>query len=315
MMRSPLVSVIIPCFNQGHFLAEAIESALAQSYRPLEIVVVDDGSSDDSAQVARRYAGVKLIRQPNRGLSAARNAGLEASAGAYLVFVDADDRLLGEALQAGVNDLAEHPECAFVYGHYRLIAADGAPLPSAEGRRVGADHYLEMLRANCIGMHATVMYRRAVFNDVGGFDTTLGACEDYDLYLRITRRFAVHCHAAVVAEYRQHDANMSKDAGLMLKTALAVIGRQRPYVSGNATARMAYRAGVRYWQEYYGRRLIKTVRSQAQAHDWVNAWRGTFTLLRYCPRDIASRAAKKIIRPAARMPRRFSFKLSRSSGK
>ena len=311
MMRSPLVSVIIPCFNQGRFLADAIESALGQSYRPLEIIVVDDGSTDDSARVAQQYAGVKLIRQANGGLSAARNAGLEASAGTYLVFVDADDRLLSEALRAGVNDLSAHPECAFVYGHYRLITADGAPMPSAEARRVCENHYFEMLRGNCIGMHAAVTYRRAVFDDVGGFDTTLGACEDYDLYLRITRRFPVHCHAEVAAEYRQHDTNMSKDAGLMLKTALGVLGRQRRYIRGDAQARMAYQAGLRYWQEYYGSKLIKTVRSQAQARDWTNLWRGAFTLFRYCPRGVASRAGKKMIRTAARMPRRFSFKLSR----
>src|SRR5436309_2384320 len=108
MTRLPSVSVIIPCYNQGHFLADAIERALEQSYRPLEVIVVDDGSSDESSEVARRFEGVRLMRQPNRGLSAARNAGLAASAGDYLVFVDADDRLLRDALQAGVNGLAGH---------------------------------------------------------------------------------------------------------------------------------------------------------------------------------------------------------------
>lgn len=311
MTTSPLVSVIIPCFNQGHFLAEAIKSALEQSYRRLEVIVVDDGSTDESSQVTSRYDRVKLIRQPNSGLSAARNAGLAASVGDYVVFLDADDRLLPEALQAGVNCLASHPECAFVYGQYRLIAADGNPLPSPAPVGAPEDYYQEMLRTNCIGMHATVMYRRTVFAAVGGFDTALDACEDYDLYLRVTRRFSVHCHAGVVAEYRQHNSNMSSDAGLMLKTSLRVLGSQWRYLKGNAQDRSAYRAGVRYWQEYYGRKLIKVVRSQAQARDWKNLLSDAFTLVRYYPRGVASRAGKRIINTAARAPKRFSIKLSR----
>jgi len=311
MTRLPSVSVIIPCYNQGHFLADAIESALGQSYRPLEVIVVDDGSSDESSEVARRFEGVRLMRQPNRGLSAARNAGLAASAGDYLVFVDADDRLLRDALQAGVNGLAGHPECAFVYGHYRLITADGTPMPAAERRRAGAGHYLEMLRGNCIGMHATVMYRRVVFEAIGGFDTTLNACEDYDLYLRITKRFPIHCHAGVVAEYRQHNSNMSSDAGLMLKTSLRVLGSQRRHLKGNVQAQRAYREGIRYWQKYYGRKLIKDVRAQAQAGDWKNAVSGAFTLVRYYPGGVASKVSKRITRTAARVPKRLAIRLSR----
>ncbi|HEY7545945.1 MAG TPA: glycosyltransferase, partial [Blastocatellia bacterium] len=241
----------------------------------------------------------------------ARNAGLEASAGEYLVFVDADDRLLGGALEAGVSCLMDHPECAFAYGHYRLITERGLPMPSAESRPSPRDHYLEMLRANCIGMHATVMYRRAVFETVGGFDTKLGACEDYDLYLRITRRFAVHCHDQLVAEYRQHESNMSADAALMLKTSLRVLGRQRQHIKGNAQAQRAYRAGLRHWQEYYGCKLIKAVRSQAHAREWKQTVRGAFTLIRYCPLILARRVSKRILRTAARVPRLLSIKQSR----
>jgi glycosyltransferase involved in cell wall biosynthesis len=311
MTRLPLISVIIPCYNQGHFLAEAIESGLNQSYRRLEIIVVDDGSTDESAQVAIRYKDVRLIRQPNSGLSAARNAGLAASAGDYLVFVDADDRLLPDALQAGAQCLASHPEYAFVYGHYKLITADGHPLPATERRQAREGHYLEMLRANYIGMHATVMYRRVVFETVGGFDTTLDACEDYDLYLRITKRLPIYCHARVVAEYRQHNSNMSLDAGLMLKTSLHVLGSQRRHVKGNVQAQRAYREGIRYWQAYYGRKLIKNVRAQAQARDWKKALSGAFTLVRYYPGGVASKLSKRLISTVVRRPRRFSIRLSR----
>ncbi len=119
-----LVSVVIPCYNQSNFLGEAIESVLAQTYRHFEIIVIDDGSPDNTAEVAVRYPDVRYIRQENQGLSGARNTGFRESQGKYLVFLDADDRLLPGALQAGINCLHIHPECAFVSGHHRYIKAD-----------------------------------------------------------------------------------------------------------------------------------------------------------------------------------------------
>src|SRR6266513_5232454 len=103
MPASGLVSVIIPCYNQAHFLHEAIESVLAQTYSNREIIVVDDGSTDNTATVARCHSPPRYIYQENAGPSAARNTGFEQSRGEYLVFLDADDRLLPEALEIGVG--------------------------------------------------------------------------------------------------------------------------------------------------------------------------------------------------------------------
>src|SRR5918995_6791294 len=111
-----LVTVVIPCYNQAHFLGEAIESVLSQSYKRFEIVVVDDGSTDDTSEVATRYPRVRCIRQENRGLAGARNTGIRHCQGEYVVFLDADDRLLPEALEAGVREPGAHPEGAFVSG-------------------------------------------------------------------------------------------------------------------------------------------------------------------------------------------------------
>src|SRR5919107_192619 len=104
-----LVSVVIPCYNQAHFLSEAIESVLAQTYPYFEIIVVDDGSTDNTSEVAGRYSGVRCIRQDNQGLSGARNSGLRHSKGEYLVFLDADDRLLPQALEVGLECLRAYP--------------------------------------------------------------------------------------------------------------------------------------------------------------------------------------------------------------
>src|SRR5829696_5537524 len=169
----PLVSVVIPCYNQAHFLGEAIESVLAQSHPNFEVIVVDDGSPDNTSEVAARYPGVRLVRQENQGLSGARHAGLARSEGEYVVFLDADDRLLPEALEAHLEHLKAHPECAFVSGHYRFMTNDGSPLSERPRPIISRDRYLELLERNYIVVPAVVMYRRAIFKSVGGFDTSL----------------------------------------------------------------------------------------------------------------------------------------------
>jgi glycosyltransferase involved in cell wall biosynthesis/SAM-dependent methyltransferase len=283
----PLVTVVIPCYNQAHFLGEAIESVLSQTYRNFEVIVVDDGSTDNTSEVASRYEGVRLIWQENRGLAGARNRGLEEAKGEYVVFLDADDRLLPGALEAGLGCFEAHPECAFVFGNSRYIAEDGtllsnrgksgwAPAPHGEG-----DHYFALLRGNYISITARVMYRRAVFDDVGGFDGNVSACADYDHYLRVARRYPVQRHGEQVAEYRQHRASMSRDYALMLTSALTVLHRQRKFVRANEHYRKAYEIGDRYWREYYGDPLVGEVRIYMREGKWERALRGLSVLGRY----------------------------------
>ena len=123
-----IVTVVVTCHNQGHFLRESIGSILSQTRLPDEILIVDDGSSDNTRDEARRFPEVIYIRQDNSGLAAARNTGLSRSRGDLLVFLDADDRLLPHALEAGLDDFAAHPECAFVFGAFRRIDATGRAL-------------------------------------------------------------------------------------------------------------------------------------------------------------------------------------------
>jgi glycosyltransferase involved in cell wall biosynthesis len=123
--------------------AEAIESVLAQTYQNFEVIVVNDGSPDDTEMVVASYrdhAGVRYVWQANAGVSAARNAGLRESRGALVVFLDADDRLLPRALEIGVEALASHPDCAFVWGQCRLMAVDGRFIPARPKPRIMSDH-------------------------------------------------------------------------------------------------------------------------------------------------------------------------------
>ncbi|MGY1688895.1 glycosyltransferase [Geodermatophilus sp. SYSU D01105] len=283
----PRVSVIIPCYDQARFLGDALASVAAQTQPATEVVVVDDGSSDNTAEVARRYPGVRLVRQRNSGLAAARNTGLRHATGDYLVFLDADDRLLPPALEIGLASLSARPEHAFVFGDWRLIGADGSPLPTPERPPPDNRPYRALLRMCFISTPAAVMYRRVAVDAAGGFDETVSPSADYDLYLRLTRTWPVHGHGEVVAEYRRHGANMTLDRGLMLRSELTVLRRQRRYVGGDDDLSDAHRQGLRRAREYHGARLAREVRGLAAIGRWGPVTTGALRLLRHHPRALA----------------------------
>lgn len=275
---SPLVSVVIPCHEQAAFLPEALSSVRRQR-DPVEVLVVDDGSRDATARVAAE-AGVACLRQPHRGPSAARNLGLRESRGGYIVFLDADDRLLPGALELGSGCLHAAPAAAFAAGHYREISVDGSPRPPVPQRRLGPDPYEELLRGNSIVMHAAVMYRRGPLTEIGGFDESLTACEDYDVFLRLARLHPVLQHGAVVAEYRRHGAAMSRDAPRMLGAALEVLKAQERWVDERPQWRQAYRTGLRGWREHYARASLGKMKARIRRREPQAAVRELLTLIR-----------------------------------
>src|SRR5206468_3147814 len=202
------VAIIIPCFGQARFLAGAIDSAVRQWTRPREVIVVDDGSTEDLSKVVCGFPGVQLIRQRNRGLAAARNTGLMAAAAKRIIFLDADDRLLPRAVGAGLARFRKNPAAAFVYGAFQEVR--GTIKTRAFSR---VSHHTDLVKCNWIGMIATVMFDRRILADEGGFDETLGMAEDWDAYLRLSRRFPFAAHPTTIARYVKHDANMSGDVG------------------------------------------------------------------------------------------------------
>ena len=226
-LRAPLVSVIIPCFNQARFLGEAIASVQKQTYPNIEIIVVDDGSSDNTQQVANSFANVKYRFQSNAGLSAARNAGVRKSNGFFLVFLDADDLLYPNAVETNARFLLKNPSWAFVSGGHDKVDEWLYPLGDVENSQlIETNHYQALLKGNYIGMHAAVMYRCRVFDEFR-YDMGLKACEDYDLYLKITRKYPVGDHPVRLAAYRHHGKNMSRNHVWMLRQVLQVHARQK----------------------------------------------------------------------------------------
>jgi glycosyltransferase involved in cell wall biosynthesis len=287
----PLVSVVVPCFNQARYLGEAIDSALCQAYPLVEILVVDDGSTDDTGRVAAAFPGVTCLRQPNAGTAAARNHGLQASRGAIVIFLDADDRLRPGAVARGVDYLERHPEAAFVSGHVRLVHADGAPdvVPVHDHGPAG---YESLLRANYIWTPGIVAYRRAVLEALGGFDAGAGGSADYDLNIRIARDHAIGCHHEVVLDYRQHDANMTRNAAYMLASAVAVRRRERAHAVARG-AEDAWRSGLRGVRADFGARVVDRIKGDLVAGRRASALRGLICLLRHHPVGLAAMAAPR----------------------
>lgn len=248
------VSVVIPCFRQAHFLGEAIESVLAQTHPRIEAIVVDDGSPDNVEQVAGRYPGVRCLRQPNGGLAAARNAGLTEAGGEFLLFLDADDRLLPEAVEIGLRELRAAPAAEMAAGTWKLIGEEGEPLPAA-APEVPAEAYPALLESCFISTPAAVLYRRRLFEQIGGFDPAVSASADYDVYLKTAARFPVRLHGELVAEYRRHGANMTRDPELIMGAELAVLERQAPAVQGQPSLQAALEAGIARSRAYHGGRM------------------------------------------------------------
>jgi glycosyltransferase involved in cell wall biosynthesis len=291
-----LISVIIPCYNQAGFLRQAIESVLAQIDKDFEIIVVDDGSTEDTLGQAGRYREVIYLRQENQGLASARNTGLRASKGEFLVFLDADDRLLPEAFEIGLRSFDRHPDSAFVAGHVRLISAEGSPLPSPAPPEPFQEVYPELLRHNFIWTPGSVMYRRSAFDAVKGFNPSVDGSADYDLNIRIANRLAVHWHGKTVLEYRIHSGSMSRRASLMLKTAVTVRRSHRKFVKGNKSYAEALASGIRSVQENYGEKTIREIAASLHSREWNAVLQGALAILRYYPQGLMRVTSKKLYR-------------------
>jgi glycosyltransferase involved in cell wall biosynthesis len=287
-MSGDLVSVVITCFNQGRFLSQAIDSVLNQTHAQRELVVVDDGSTDETKTVARAYGKIRYIYQANRGTSIARNTGIRECRGVFLTFLDADDRLMPDALAAGLNCFRKYPSSGFVVGRYRKIAADGTPLSGPNRLSGSHDFYSALLQGNVIGMHATVLYRRDVLEQLGGFEPRFRGGEDYDIALRIARTFSVVEHDNLIAEYRWHDQNMSLDYRFMLRHSLDVLHEQWPYVKVKPEYKPIFKAGIANWRRYYGLLMIDDLRRQvATSGLTLEALQRSLSIVRCYPQSFA----------------------------
>ncbi len=198
-----LISVIIPVYNGERYLAEAIESVLAQSCRPLEVIVVDDGSTDGTAAVAGRFASqVHYVQQPNRGPAAARNRGLEIARGDIICFLDADDLLLKTALETQLSYLDREPGLAIAIGYCQMFR---------HITQAGAESQVELYpRPILLFIVNSMAIRKRVFDRIGPLDESLPQSEDLDWPMRAREQgVSMLVHQEVIYHYRRHGNNLT----------------------------------------------------------------------------------------------------------
>ena len=205
------VSVIVPTFDRGHLISRALDSVLSQTYTWLDLIVVDDGSADGTCDWVRtNYPQVKLLSQPNQGVSAARNRGITAARGEWIAFLDSDDAWCESKIEQQVEALAKEPRSRICHTDEIWIRNDVRVNPMNKHFKSGGNIFEQCL-LRCVISPSAVLLHRSVFEDFGGFDEELPACEDYDLWLRLTAKLPVtYLPKKLVVKYGGHDDQLSK---------------------------------------------------------------------------------------------------------
>jgi glycosyltransferase involved in cell wall biosynthesis len=213
------ISVIIPTYNYGRFIGEAVRGVIAQTLPASEIIVVDDGSTDATEEVLREFGeSVRYIRQDNQGVCAARNAGVEKSSGDFIAFADADDVWLPEKLEKQMAKFAEDSRIGLVHcgmREYDDATGETLSLHLEGGEGDVADDLLLWEKSVIVGPGATIVVRREAFKAVGGFDPEMKVGEDCDFCYRVARNFKIGFVPEILMEYRSHGTNAHGDVAEM----------------------------------------------------------------------------------------------------
>lgn len=253
---SPRVSVVIPAFNAEAYLAETVSSVLAQTFRDCEIVAVNDGSTDGTRSVLAAFGDrLRVIDQENRGLPGARNRGVAEARGEWVAFLDADDLWLPEKLEKQMALVEADPSYELVYtNRYNIgVVGDLPEVQSDVQPLLAGDVFEDLLTVGNVITVSSSLVRRSTFLALGGFDETLRAAEDWDLWLRLTATGRVGVVADPLVRYRHHAQMMSKDPTRMMLARKQVVGKAL------SSAR--------------GRSLPQRTRRRIRAATWnTNAW-------------------------------------------
>lgn len=292
MSAVPPISIVIPCFNGEKYIVETIRSALAQDWPSTDIVVVDDGSQDRSAELVRdTFPDVRLVSQPNQGVAAARNMGIQHARNDWIAFLDADDIWLAGKLERQWEQIKGNPGVRMNYTSWKVWPSEEI-LPSEqllEDVQSAADDFRQWggpsgwiypaLLLDCVVWTSTVLMHRSVLAEVGNFDQNLRIGEDYDLWLRASRVTPILRVNKPLALYRTHAASITKSApsqnyqGIVIQRALDRWALTSP--DGTvANKRTVYRALAHTWSDYASACL--------QAGRPAQAWRGSMTSIKIC---------------------------------
>lgn len=250
----PLVSVVIPSYNSASYVTAAVESVLQQSCADLEVLVIDDGSTDDTRAVISSFgAPVRYYHQPNSGVSVARNRGIAESTARYVAFLDADDTWFPSKLERQLDAMARAPGFGLCYTGFRFVDDALRPLRDFHPRQFDDALEAVLFEGNIVSSICTVLVERALFEEVGGFDPALSQCADWDMWVRLARRTRFLALDEVLVTYRQHATNMSRSAPLLERDSRRVLekGFGDPGTPDRLRSRMS-RALARNWMVLAG---------------------------------------------------------------
>ena len=273
-MPNPLVSVIVPAYNCSAYIVEAIESVLNQDYSPLEVIVVDDGSTDDTLKVLEQFRGrIQIHCQPNRGPAAARNLAVRHASGDYLAFLDGDDLWAPGHTSALMAFVTEHADTKVAYGEWIewMLEPSGtfppltyplAPMPVQIDDHNSGWVYSKLLFDAILHIIATVIHR-SVFDAVGGFDESLRTGSDYDFWLRVSRKYPVVKLRRLVAVYRQNPVSVTN-----------TVRRENNGYRVLRRALDTYGLGDEQGHSADARAVARRLSGLAFAHGYRHFWRG-----------------------------------------
>ena len=283
MITTPKVSVIIPTYNYGHYVAEAIQSVLEQTFQDFELIVVDDGSTDDTEQVVAQFGdALQYIYQHNRGYAAARNVAIQQSRGTILAFLDADDMWLPQKLAVQVDYFERHLEVGVVSASYYHIDAHGKVTGKGPHTPQAQGWLFERLltQGNFIAM-PTVAIRRQCFETVGLFDESLKTTVDWDLWLRLSSTYPFGYIDQYLAQYRLHEANMHRKADIKARDTLAVL--DKAFSKSDLPLNVRHKRG-----QVYGQAHLTIAWRYILNHQTVIARQHLFQAVKLYPRHVAN---------------------------
>jgi len=245
----PLVSIVIPAFNNAEYIEQTVQSALDQTYLNIEVIVVDDGSTDNTLEILKVFEDkIRIIAQDNGGPASARNAGIKESRGEYIAFLDGDDLFFDNKIEIQMNIFESYGQIALIYSNIQKIDEEDVPLKTEyKRRRPTGDIFKRLFRKNRIPL-STVIVKKSALDEVGLFDEDpeLISVEDYDLWLRFAARFPAYYTSRTLVKYRIHSQGISRNINRSFLGEQKVIlnnwdayKSQYPYDAGLLNERLA----------------------------------------------------------------------------
>ena len=253
----PQVSIIIPAYQHGPYIVEAVESVMAQTFQDFEVIVINDGCTDNTEEVLRPFVEKKLIRyfhQKNQGISATRNRGLSLALGEFVAFLDDDDVWPPDKLEWQL-DVLRNSDALVVGGLSSVFGRKSDRKAIVETTGYSTIDTAKLFGGNPFGSPGQTLIRKSVLEAIGGFDPTIWGADDHDVWIRLSRMGEIRRYDRISLMYRVHDSNTSRDSERMFENAEKVIRKNLVGVSGGERVQLE-RQGFRFLFRYGGKKLI-----------------------------------------------------------